>query len=258
MTDNLQSNVSEPVVKEEVKQVFEAKVETPVKEEVKEEKRVPLHELYKERNRRKAAEEELGKLRTKVDELDSKFSKVSLAQDEDELVAEAEKDLGIDKDAARKLLNLQKKVAERAVPKNTQTTSINDPVLLAMDDFKRRASESSQDYEDWNDMIPGMQAIMAKEIEQNGLGAYNKSPDYYYSKALRAKRDSSEKLSKEVQLDKSNVAEMSSTETGGGSNGKSSGNKITQAVFDANRSDAKWVRENEIEIKQLWRQGKLK
>jgi hypothetical protein len=260
MMDNSQGSDSVKEVNSEVKseQVFEAKAEvTQEVKEVKEEKRVPLHELYKERNRRKAAEEELGKLRTRMDELDTKFSKVSQMQDDDELVTEAEKDLGIDKESAKKLLNLQRKVAERAAPKQTQTT-INDPVLQAMDGFKKRASEASQDYEDWNEMIPAMQAIMSKEIEQNGLGAYNKSPEYYYSKALRAQRESEQRVKKEDIVDKSNTTQMATSESGSSSSGRSASTKITQAVWDANRTDVKWVRENESEIKQLWRQGKLK
>ena len=258
MMDNSQGEVSLPV-SEKSEQVFEAKAEVTqeVKEQVKqEEKRVPLHELYKERNRRKAAEEELGKLRTRVDDLDTKFSKVSRLQDDDELVAEAEKELGIDKEAARKLLNIQRKVAERSNPKQNQTV-INDPVLQAMDGFKKRASEASQDYEDWNEMIPAMQVIMSKEIEQNGLGAYNKSPEYYYSKALKAQQASDQRVKKEDAVEKSNVAEMATTESGNSSR-KGGGSKINQTIFDANRGDAKWVRENEVEIKQLWRQGKLK
>lgn len=260
--DNSQGSNSDQVVSSANSEpVFEAKPEAtnaPQTPEVKEEKRVPLHELYKERNRRKAVEEEVVKLRTKVDELSSNYSRVKSNQDDDDLIAEAEKDLGIDREAARKLLNLQKKVAEKAIPKN-HNEPINDPVLKAMDDFKRRAAESSMDYEDWNDMIPGMQAIMSKEIEQNGLGAYNKSPEYYYSKALKAKANSGEKLKKEIAADKANATESSSVETGSGSSiNKGSGGKITQAVFDANRGSAKWVRENESEIKQLWREGKLK
>lgn len=259
MMDNSQGQISDNVVNNEVKpetQVFEtAEVKAPI--EQKEEKRVPLHELYKERNRRKAAEEELSKLRLRVDELDSKFSKVSQAQDDDELVAEAERELGLDKEAARKLLRITEKAAKKVAPKQAEQSIVNDPVLRAMDDFKRRAAEASQDYEDWNDMIPKMQAVMAKEIEQNGIGAYNKSPEYYYSKALKAQRESDMKVKKEIEVDKSNSSQMAATETGGSSS-KSNGNKITQAVFDANRSNPKWVRENEAEIKELWKIGKLK
>lgn len=262
MTDNLQGSNSEQVVNsEEIKksetQVFEAKTTESAPVENKEEKRVPLHELYKERNRRKAAEEEVGQLRQRMDELDSKFSKVRQTQDNDELVEQAVKKLGIDKEAAIELLDLQRKVAEKAVPKQSQTNTVSDPVLRAMDDFKRRAAESSQDYEDWNEMIPAMQAIMGKEIEQNGLGAYNKSPEYYYSKALKAQRDSDKRVKQEDAIDKSNGAQMATVETGSSST-RSGSNKITQSVFDANRNDPKWVRENETEIKQLWRQGKLK
>lgn len=262
--DNSQSSVSENVVNsEEIKapenQVFEAKapVVTPEVKEVKEDKRVPLHELYKERNRRKAAEEELGKLRSRVDELDSKFSKVSQAQDDDELVAEAEKELGIDKEAARKLLNFQKKVAEKVAPKQQVSNTVNDPVLRAMDDFKRRAAESSQDYEDWNDMIPAMQAVMSKEIEQNGIGAYNKSPEYYYSKALKAQKQVEQKIKKEESIDKANTAEMAVTESSGSST-RSVGTKITQAVWDANKSNRKWIDENRDEIIRLHQSGVLK
>lgn len=262
MMDNSQgSNSDEVVSSANSEPVFEAKPEsTNVSHnaEVKEEKRVPLHELYKERNRRKAVEEEVNKLKAQVDELSNNYSKVKNSQEDDDLITEAEKELGIDRDAARKLLNLQRKVAEKTAPKQ-KNEPINDPVLKAMDDFKRRAAESSNDYEDWNDMIPGMQAIMSKEIEQNGLGAYNKSPEYYYSKALKAKANSVEKLKKEIATDKANATESSSVETGSGSSvTKGSSSKITQAVFDANRGSAKWVRENESEIKQLWREGKLK
>ena len=265
--DNSQSSDSKDVVNStdtkeiqaEAKEAFESKPAESVekKEEAREEKRVPLHELYKERNRRKLAEEEVSKLRSRVDELDTKFSKVSQAQDDDDLIAEAEKELGIDREAARKLLRLQKKVAEKAAPRQSESRSVNDPVLQAMDNFKRRASEASVDYDDWQDMIPGMQAVMQKELEQNGIGAYSKSPEYYYSKALRAKNESVERVKKEEAVDRSNNTEIASTESGG-SGKKQSSSKINQAVFDANRSDSKWVRENEEEIKQLWRQGKLK
>jgi hypothetical protein len=264
--DNSQSSSSEPVVNSEEKvassEVFNKTVEkesSEVKSE-KKDKQVPLHELYKERNRRRAVEEEVRELRGKIDELDSKYSKVRQTQDDDELVLEAEKELGIDKEAARKLLNIQRKVAERSNPKqSSQSNTVGDPVLRAMDDFKKRATEASSDHEDWNEMIPGMQAIMAKEIEQNGMGAYNKSPEYYYSKALKAQSQSEGRVKKEIEVEKGNNVTASQTETSSSSGGtRTQGSKITQAIFDANRSDVKWVQDNVDEIKSLWRQGKLK
>lgn len=264
MMDDLQGSNSVPEVnKEEIKvasEVFENKAEkpnTPVELEKKESKMVPLHELYKERNRRKALEEDFAKFRQEHEETKQDISRLRQNQDDDDLILQAEKDLGIDKEAAKKLLNLQKKVAERSMPKQTKSEPINDPVMQAMDGFKRRAAEVSADYEDWNEMIPAMQVIMGKEIEQNGLGAYSKSPEYYYSKAIKARRESEIKAKREDAADRSNAVSMAQTESGSGSQ-MSSGSKINQAIFDANRKDAKWVRENEAELKQLWRQGKLK
>lgn len=265
MTDKSQESVSDNVVKEEVKeqaQVFETAPETssdaPVVEEKKEEKRVPLHELYKERNKRRALEDEIAKLRAEHETSQQTINKVRQTQEDDELVAEAEKELGIDKDAARKLLKLQRKVAESVNPKQSPNKStLNDPTLKAIDDFKKRASEASVEYDDWNDMIPSMTAIIAKEIEANGVGAYAKSPEYYYSKALKAQRDADSRSRKEADVDKNNNASVAMVESGSGGSRNSKAGKITQAVFDANRSDVKWVRENETEIKALWKEGKL-
>lgn len=258
LSENVDKKV-EVEVKEPVKSQEQVFTETPKVEP--EEKRVPLHELYKERNRRRNSEDEVAKLRSENDEMRRTLEKVSQRQDDDDLIAEAEKELGIDKDAARKLLHLQRKVAEKVSPKVVEKAPSNDsnePILRAVDDFKRRASLASQDYEDWNEMIPSMQAIMAKEIDRIGLDAYGKSPEFYYSRAVKAQKETQEYLRKEAEVNRTNSANLAQTESGSGGTQKAESTKINQAVFDANRGDAKWVRENEDEIKQLWRQGKLK
>ena len=248
------------------KEVFEAKsVETPeapkavaqTADSAKGDKRVPLAELQKERQRRRQAEEEGVRLRQEFDELKANVSRYTRSKDEDALVDKAEKELGIDKEQARKLINLQKEVAEVVAPKQTQTNTVSDPVLKAIDDFKKRASEVANDYEDWNDMIPSMQAIMARQIELDGHGAYMKSPEYYYSKALKAQKESEASLKREVTVDRNNNSSLAETETGGGTT-KVQGSKINQAVWDANRSNPKWVNEHIDEIKALWKEGKIK
>jgi hypothetical protein len=270
MMDNSQGSVSDNKVNSEEsksaqEQVFEVK-EAPAKQESKEEvvkkpevknevKQVPIHELYKERNKRKALEEEVYNLRAEQQEIKNSLYKMKSSQDEDELVIEAEKELGLDRESARKLLNLQKKVVDRSKSKET-SQQFTDPSLIAMDDFKRRAYEASQNYEDWNDMIPAMQAIMAREIEQNGLSAYKRSPDYYYSKALKGQMQSKETVQKENLLDRQNNISASVTETGSGEI-KSTGSKITQAIFDANRKNPQWIQENSDEIRALANRGLL-
>lgn len=251
------------------KEVFEAKpVETPdaskvvpVADSAKGDKRVPLAELQKERQRRRQAEEEGSRLRHEFDELKANVSRFTKSKDEDALVDKAEKELGIDKEQARKLINLQKEVAETVSPKQPnqyQTNAVSDPVLRAMDDFKKRASEVANDYEDWNDMIPSMQAIMARQIELDGHGAYMKSPEYYYSKAIKAQKESESQMKREAAVDRSNNSSLAESETGGGSVKRNQGSKINQTIWDANRSDPKWVNEHIDEIKVLWKEGKIK
>lgn len=250
---------SEEIKPQEVKQeeVKSQEVTQNVEEVKKPEiKQVPIHELYKERNRRKNLENEVSMLRAEQAEIRQSLHKMKSSQEDDDLVIEAEKELGIDREAARKLLNLQKKVVERSSPRQS-SQNLTDPALVAMDEFKRRAYDSSQNYEDWNEMIPSMQAIMAKEIEQNGLGAYGKSPDYYYSKAVRAQMESKARAKKEDSVDRENNISTSITETGGSGN-KTTSPGITQAIFDANRKDPKWVKANADEIKDAWKKGKLK
>lgn len=247
------------------KEVFEAKpVETPdaskvvpVADSAKGDKRVPLAELQKERQRRRQAEEDGARLRHEFDELKANVSRFTKSKDEDALVDKAEKELGIDKEQARKLIAFQKEVAEAVAPKQTQTNTVSDPVLRAMDDFKKRASEVANDYEDWNDMIPSMQAIMARQIELDGHGAYMKSPEFYYSKAIKAQKESESNMKREAAVDRSNNSSLAETETGGGS-AKAKVSKINQTVWSANRSDPKWVAENIEEIKSLWSQGVIK
>lgn len=250
------------VVQEQTQKPVDNKVfDSKPQPEKQEEKRVPLHELYKERNKRRALEDEIVRIRQEQEDLRQRFDKVQGSSDDEELVSEAEKELGIDRESAKKLLRLQKKVVEKSSTKSNQQPNqptINDPVLSAMNDFKRRASESSMDYEDWDSMIPSMQAIMSREIEQNGISAYYKSPDYYYSKALKARQLSESSVKKEVEIDKINNTSASTVETGSKQIGQTSSSKLTQAVFDANRNNPKWVKENIGEIKELWRKGKLK
>lgn len=249
---------------EEVKEAFpqgkpeatEAKAEVRPEVKSEEQKRVPLAELQKERQRRRLAEEELTRFRQELDEVKATQRKYEVSKDEDDLVEEAEKSLGIDREAARKLINLQKKAAERVLPKQ-QSQQMSDPALAAMDRFKQRAAEVSRDYEDWDQMIPSMQAIMARELQENGLGAYAKSPEYYYSKALRAQQESQAKVKQEVAVDRDNASNLSQAESSGGSR-KASGSKINQAVFDANRGNPRWIRENRNEINELISQGKLR
>lgn len=256
--------------KEEVvvsKDVFEAK-ESPATtpdstkaveaqaETVKVEKRVPLHELQKERQRRRQAEDDNLKIRQELDEVKANVSRFSQGKDEDDLIDEAESSLGIDREQARKLINLQKKVAEKSGKVQSNQSTV-DPVLKAMDNFKQKAAQVSQDYDDWDDMIPAMQQVMAREIETNGVGAYAKSPEYYYSKALRAQKESEAKVKRDDAVDRTNNTSLAVTETGGGAK-TAQGTKINQSVWDANRGDPAWVSQNIDEIKQLWRQGKLK
>lgn len=265
MSDNSQQSISENEVKQqEIKQdsaVFEPKKESAkTTENVESDKKmVPLHELYKERNRRRGLEDEVTRLRQEHDQLKQVVSKVQVTQGVDSLVDQAEKELGIDKEAAKKLLNLQRKVAEAVTPSQTvQETTQHDPVLNAMNEFKRRAAEASYEFEDWNDHIPAMQAIMAKEIEVNGLNAYSKSPEFYYSRALKASKINQERARKEDTVDRNNITSVSMVESGSGPASSGSSAKINQSVFDANRGNPQWVRENSDEIKRLWREGKLK
>lgn len=229
---------------------------TPQADVVKAEKRVPLAELQKERARRRQAEDDNLRIRQEIDEIRTNVSRFNQSKDEDDLVNEAEKSLGIDREQARKLIDLQKKVAEKSSPKVSQS-QLQDPIIRAMDEFKKRATEASNDYDDWNEMIPSMQAVMAREIEANGAMAYAKSPEYYYSKALKAQKQSESKMKEETAVDRSNNTSLAETETGGGTK-TVHGQKINQTVWDANRGDPKWVSQNIDEIKSLWRQGKLK
>lgn len=256
------NGVQETEVKAQVETAFSSNTaeQAPVvqKPETKQEevKRVPLAELQKERQRRRIAEEELTRFRQELDEVKANQQRITQSKDEDDLVDEAEKSLGIDREQARKLINLQKKAAERVVPKQAPQ-QMSDPALAAMDRFKQRAAEVSRDYEDWDQMIPSMQAIMARELQENGLGAYSKSPEYYYSKALRAQQESQAKVKQEVAVDRDNASNLSQAESSGGSR-KASSSKINQAVFDANRGNPRWIRENRNEINELISQGKLR
>jgi hypothetical protein len=256
------NGVQETEVKAQVETAFGSNtveqtkvVEKPAEVKQEEVKRVPLAELQKERQRRRIAEEEVTRFRQELDEVKASQKRYEASKDEDDLIDEAEKSLKIDREQARKLINLQKKAAERVVPKQAQQ-QMSDPALVAMDRFKQRAAEASRDYEDWDQMIPSMQAIMARELQENGLGAYSKSPEYYYSKALRAQQASEAKVKQEVSVDRDNNANLSSAESGGGSK-RAANSKINQAVFNANRSNPKWIRENREEINQLISQGKL-
>lgn len=255
--DNGVQDSVEQVTEQQAKEAL-APVEAPkaeVKQPTEEMKRVPLAELQKERQRRRIAEEELTRFRQELDEVKATQAKYNQSKDEDDLVDEAEKSLGIDREQARKLINLQKKAAERVIPKNAPQ-QMSDPALVAMDRFKQRAAEASRDYEDWDQMIPAMQAIMARELQENGLGAYNKSPEFYYSKAVKAQKASEAKVKEEVAVDRDNASNLSQTESGGAK--RSQGSKINQAIFDANRSNPKWIRENREAINELISQGKLK
>ena len=195
--DNGVQNSVEQVTEQQAREAL-APVEAPkaeVKQPTEEMKRVPLAELQKERQRRRIAEEELTRFRQELDEVKTAQAKYNQSKDEDDLIDEAEKSLGIDREQARNLINLQKKAAERVMPKNAPQ-QMSDPALVAMDRFKQRAAEVSRDYEDWDQMIPSMQAIMARELQENGLGAYSKSPEYYYSKAVKAQKASEAKVKK--------------------------------------------------------------
>lgn len=227
-----------------------------VRQPSEEVKRVPLAELQKERQRRRIAEEELTRFRQELDEVKATQQRYTQSKDEDDLIDEAEKSLGIDREQARKFVNLTKKAAERVIPKQDARQQMSDPALVAMDRFKQRAAEAARDYDDWDQMIPSMQAIMARELQENGLGAYAKSPEYYYSKAVRAQKVSEAKVKEEVAVDRDNSTNLSQTESGSAK--RSQGSKINQAVFDANRSNPKWIRENRDAINELISQGKLK
>lgn len=257
--DNGVQQSVEQVSEQAAKEALASNVEVtkPVVEKHEEVKRVPLAELQKERQRRRIAEEEVTRFRQELDEVKANQQRYNSSKDDEDLVSEYEKDLEVDRDKARKLVNLQRKQIERSLPKQDARQQMSDPALQAMDRFKQRAAEVSRDYEDWDQMIPSMQAIMARELQENGLGAYAKSPEFYYSKAVRAQQASESKVKKEVAVDRDNNSSLSQAESSGGGS-RSQGSKINQAVFDANRSNPKWIRENRDSINELISQGKLK
>ena len=247
--------------------VFEAKetveVQAQPKEDAKVEapradKRVPLQELQKERQRRRQAEDENLRMRQKLDDIEGKVSSMAGVKDEEDLILEAERDLGLDKDLARKLVKFNKKVLEKSTPTHQPNgNGDNDPINSVVENFRQRAIKVSVYYDDWKDMMPAMQMVMAHEIEQDGIEAYYKSPEYYYSKALKAQIESNSTVKKELSVDRANNTSLAATETGGGT-ARPKESKITQAALESNRSNIKWVRENAEEIRQLMQQGKLK
>ena len=217
---------------------------------------VLLADLKKERARRQLAEEEKFKMRQEIDEIKTNYSKLSRSKDDEDLDSDAEKDLGLDKEQAKKVNQHIKKVVEKAV-QNVVKPVMVDPVMQAMDNFKQRANEASKNYDDWPEMIPFMEQAMARQIELEGIAAYGKSPEYIYSKALRAKQESEAQVKREAAVDRSNNNSLAVTETGGSSLGRGKGGKITPEMWQANKSNPKWIREHEDELRALMHANKL-
>lgn len=249
--EKVESNVPENETQAQ-EQVFGGNTEA--KEEPKAEKRVPLHELQKERQRRRMVEEEMSKLRKDVEDLRSNYSKVSESSEEENLVSEYEKELGVDREQARKLVKLTKKTVGKREEAKPQPL---DPIALALGQFKQNAESVAQDYDDWNDHTATMQAIFNKELQENGLVAAQRSPHWYYNQAVKAKAVSDRTNKAQRDAERAENANLAQTDSGGSS--KSGGSsRITQAVFDANRKDPEWVRANIDEIRALADQGKIK
>jgi hypothetical protein len=158
--------------------------------ESKQDKRVPLPELIKERQRRRELEK-------KLEELESKIN----ANQKDPKVTELMNDLNLDEDTAVKL-------AKHIAPK--------DEMKELEEKFRRKAEDISGDYEDWFELQQDMAEEFNKVYSRNPKLALSESPEKFYYMAKNRRQQDPEKIRQEGARDainKVNSKNLATTES---------------------------------------------
>jgi hypothetical protein len=142
-------------------------------------KKVPLSELQKERQRRREAEESRIRLEQELQDIRSTVNTIKSKEAVEQEVQDAMNDLGLDEENARKLVAYNQKREQR-----TKGNTLNqDAIQRLQKDFVKKVQDASTAYHDWSDYGSEMQKEFEKEYQQNGVAAFKKSPDYYYALA---------------------------------------------------------------------------
>lgn len=212
------------------------------------------------RERQKSAE-----LGDRLGKLEDRFSSIDTQQQEDQLLGELQEDLGLDTDQTKKLYNAVDRIVERKVGSNNQDQSSHPNLTAKEIDFVNKVNEVKGQYEDFNEMSPYMQKVMESEMKSlNDLGldpteAYNESVHSYYAKAVRMKAQEDAAKSRNEIVNKVNEQNNAVTESSvDGVGAPVETGVINQKVWEKNRYNPAWVKQNRAAILRAHQNGSIK
>lgn len=208
----------------------------------------PLKRALRRANRRLHKERQAtAELKAEIEAIKQQLGNSSRSQEAESMLRELEGELGLDSESTAKFYKaVDKIVSKKAVPQQ------NVPVANEKQaKFVSKVQAARSQYEDWDDMAPYMHKVMQDEMKQlNELGldpedAYDQSVHQYYAKAVRLKTQQELMENRQKQVSQSNANNRASSESSRNGTGKPvPAQRITQDVYDKNRKNPQWVKDN--------------
>lgn len=222
-----------------------------------------LKTALKRSNRRLRRERQArAKLEERVNSFEDRFSKIDSQQESDSLLKEMQDELGLDTDQTKKLYNAVDRVVASRL-KDVQQGG-NQPagnLTPKQAEFVQKSSKEMSYYpeEDRGKLSQYAQKAIEAEMRQlESLGldpndALDENPKVYIS---RGYKQMVLEQSTNSRLNQQNEHARAATESSrNGSKAPGGPQKMTQALFDKNRGNSKWVAENRQAILDAARQG---
>lgn len=198
-------------------------------------------------------------LRAEVDAIKQQLRGVNGQSEAASLLKEIKADLDLDDESSAKFLKAVDKIVTKKVPQQAPAQSQKD----RQSKFVEKVQSARNEYEDWDDMAPFMHKVMESEmrqLQQLGLDpedAYDQSVHQYYAKAVRLKAKA--ELEEKQKLIQGNANNRATTESSKAGQGKPvAPQRITQEVYEKNRRNPQWVRDNYQAIVNAASQGLIR
>lgn len=219
--------------------------------------------LKREKRRLRKERQNRAQLEQRLQEVESKFNEIDSKHSADAVLKEIETDLGLDEEQTKKFYAAVKKIAGKTEKEPQDQDSRSRNFTPKQTDFVKKVQEARRSYseEEWNEMSPYMHKVMKQEMKNlNQLGldpedVYDESVHSYYAKAVKLKAREDALSDRNQKVQQNQAKNLASSESSVDSSGRPVDQKITQEVFNKNRSNPEWVKKNRQKIIKAASQG---